>query len=57
MPDLASVVPAPHFATTMGHYLIKIWNPKDFFFEKSSGQNSPFGTKVLWDSQRVGRLF
>jgi len=45
MPDLSSVVPAPRFATTLGHDLIKIWNPRDTFFEKSSGQNLPLGPK------------
>jgi len=44
MPELASVVPAPRFAATMGHYLSKIWNPREIFFDKSSfGQNPPFG--------------
>ena len=31
MPHLSSVVPAPRFAATMGHYLIKIWNPREIF--------------------------
>jgi len=56
MPDLSSVVPAPRFATTLGHDLIKIWNPRDTFFEKSSGQNLPLGPKgapLPWDSQRA----
>jgi len=34
MPDLASVVPAPRFAATMGHGFIKIWN-RDVFFWKN----------------------
>jgi len=56
MPDLASAVPAPHFAATMGHYLIKIWNPRKIFFEKSSGKNPPVGPKrkpLSWGSQRA----
>jgi len=40
-----SVVPAPCFAATTGHYLKNIWNPKDIFFEKSYGQNPPLGPK------------
>jgi len=41
MSDLSSVVPALRFAATMGYYLIEIWNPKEIFFGKSSGQNPP----------------
>jgi len=47
----------------MGHYLIKIWNPKENFsdniFKKSSGQNSPMGPKgepLPWDSQHASTL-
>ena len=43
MPDPPSVVLAPRFADTDGHYLKKIWNPGEIFFEKSSGQNPPMG--------------
>jgi len=56
IPDLSSVVPAPHLATTMGHYLIKLRNPWKIFFQKSSGQNPPLvpkGGSLPWDSQRA----
>jgi len=56
MPDLSSVIPAPRFAATMEHYLIKTWTPKEIFFEKSSGQNSLLdsrGEPVPLHSQRA----
>ena len=37
-----SVVSAPRFANIIGHYLKKICNPGEKFFEKSN-QNSPLG--------------
>jgi len=44
MPDLSSVVPAPRFTATMGHFLMEIGNPGEIFFQKSSGQNPPWGS-------------
>jgi len=58
MTDLASVVPAPRFADTVGYYLIKICNPRENF--ESFLKNHP--AKILywapeetvpWDSQHA----
>ena len=45
MPDLSSVVPPPHFVTTMGRYLIKIWNPRENFLGEIIHPKSSIGSQ------------
>jgi len=45
LPDPSSVVPAQRFAATMGHYLIKIWSPKQNLFWNIIQQKSSIGSQ------------
>jgi len=53
MPDLSSVVPAPRFTATMGHYLMEIGNPGENFFKNHPAKILPgehTGKPLPWDS-------
>ena len=55
-----SFLPAPRFATTMEHYCIKKWNPRDLFFPQTPSVQyllvGPRGEPLPWDSKRAAKI-